>query len=61
MFFHGSYECQYFVEVALGIDLVVRECGGKVVTNVEIFDGFVILVNFLHGNAEEGGWFGFEG
>ena len=42
------------------IDLVVRECGGIVVTCIKIFDGFVMLVEFLVWDAKDGGWFWLE-
>ena len=48
-----------FAEVALRIDLVVKEYGG--VANVEVFNGFVKLANFLDGNAEDVGGFWFKG
>ena len=70
--FHSVNESRYFIEVALRIDLVIGEYRGKVlpaqakrhsraVAGIEVFHGFVILKNFLDGNAEDGRWFWFKG
>ena len=59
--FNRCYEGLYLAVVALRIDLVVRECGGKVVTCIKVFDGFVMLVDFLIGDTKEGGGFWLEG
>lgn len=58
---HGINESLQFVEVALWIDLVVRKYWSEVVAGVEVFDGFVVRMNFLDGNAEDGGGFEFKG
>lgn len=55
------YEGLYLVEVALRIDSVVKECGSKVVTYIEVFDGFVMLVDFLVWDTKDGGRFCLEG
>ena len=54
------YEGLYLAVVALRIDLVVRKYGSKVVMGRKVFDGFVMLVDFLDRNAEDGGRFWLE-
>ena len=56
---HGINEGLQFAEVALRIDLVVKEYGG--VADIEVFNGFVILAYFLDGNAADVGGFWFKG
>ena len=50
----------YLAIITLGIDLVVREYGIKVIAGIEVFDVPVILVNLLNGDAEDSGRHGFE-
>ena len=59
--FNRCYEGVYLVEVALRIDLVVRKRGSNVVTGIKVFDGFVMLVDFLVWDTEDGGVLWFEG
>ena len=49
------YEGLYLAVVALRIDLVVKECWNEVVLCVEVFDGFIMFVDFFVWDAEEGG------
>ena len=58
--FNRCYEGLYLAVVALRIDLVVRKYGSKVVTGIKVFDGFVMLVEFLVWDAKDGGWFWLE-
>ncbi len=55
--FNSSYEGLYLTEIALRIDLVVRKYWIKVISRIEMFDGFIMGVNFLAWNTEEGGGF----
>ena len=48
------YEGLYLVEVALRINLIVRKYGIKVVTGIKVFDSFVMLVDFLVWDTEDG-------
>ena len=55
------YEGLYLAVVALRIDLVVGERWIKVVTDIKVFDGFVMLVDFLVWDTEDGGGLWLEG
>ena len=59
--FNRCYEGLYLAVVSLRIDLVVRKCGSKVVTDIKVFDGFVMLVDFLVWDTEDGGGLWIEG
>ena len=59
--FNRCYEGLYLAVVALRIDLVVRECGSKVVTCIDVFDSSIMSVNFLIWDAKDGGRFWLEG
>ena len=59
--FNRCYEGLYLAVVALRIDLVVGRCGGEVVMGIKVFDGFVMLVDFLVRDTEEGGGLWLEG
>ncbi len=69
--FNRCYKGFYLAEIALRIDLVVRKYGSKVlrqakrhsraVTGIKVFDGFVMLVDFLVWDTEDGGVLWFEG
>ena len=59
--FNRCYEGLYLAVVALRIDLGVRKYGSKVVTGIKVFDGFVMLVDFLVWDTEDGGVLWFEG
>ena len=50
----------YFVEIALGMDLIVGECGSEVVARVEVFDDSVTRTDFLVWDAEDSGRVGLE-
>ena len=52
--FNRCYEGLYLVEVALRIYLIVRKYGIKVVTGIKVFDSFVMLVDFLVWDTEDG-------
>ena len=55
------YEGVYLTVVTLRIDLIVGKCGSKGVTSIKLFDGFVMLVDFLKWDTKEGGGFWLEG
>ena len=59
--FNRCYEGLYLTVVALRIDLVVGERWSEVVAGIEVFDGFVMLVDFLVWDTEDGGVLWFEG
>ncbi len=59
--FNRCYKGLYLAVVALRIDLVVRKYGSKVVTGIKVFDVFVMLVDFLVWDTEDGGVLWFEG
>ena len=48
------YEGLYLAVVALRIDLIVRKCWNEVVLCVEVFDGFIMFVDFFVWDTEEG-------
>ena len=45
----------------MGIYLVVREYWSEIVADVEVFDGFIVGMDFLDRDAENGRWIWFEG
>ena len=55
------YEGLYLAVVALQIDLVVKECGSKVVTCIYVFDNFILIMNLLVWDAKDGRRFWLEG
>ena len=59
--FNRCYEGLYLAAVALRIDWVVRKCGIKGVTGIKVFDGFVMLVDFLVWDTGDGGGLWLEG
>ena len=58
---YRCYEGLYLVVVALGIDLVVGECGCRVVAGIEVFDSSVVSADFLVWDTEDGRGFRLEG
>ena len=52
---HCINKSLYFVEIALGIDLIVWKCRRKVIASIEIFDGLFAGTDFLDGDAEDSG------
>ena len=55
------YEGLYLAVVALRIDLVVGQCGNEVVMCIEVFDGFIMFVDFFEWDTEKGGGLWLEG
>ena len=60
MFPHGINECLKFLEVPLGMYLVVGEYWSEIVEDVEVFDVLIVGMDFLDRNAEDGGRFWLE-
>lgn len=58
---YRCYEGLYLAVVALRIDLIVRKCGSKGVTGIKVFDGFVVLLDFLVWDTKAGGGLWLEG
>ena len=60
MALYGFNESEYFVEVALRINLVIGEYWDEIVAGVELFDGFIMGMDFLDRDAKDAGRFGLE-